>query len=1031
MVECVKKHIITIVAASLILVAVIVTVVVVLTIQSDDKKEENGGGGGDDDDDDGGKKNLTIIEKDNQFKKPNIKLNAEFELVKMGNGMTGILISDPYASQFHIQLTMKYGAYIDTVPGISHFGEHMVLQNCEKYNYLYPVLAEFFNIKDSSVNAATGGTLQFYYIFLPFNFLYEEAMDMLTESFRYPLYSPEIIKNEIQAVNHEFYYRMNSAKGRDLIRQLSSNKTSFNGMSCGNNQTLKPNESDSLSKILKGYHNIIKSPDKIFFTLYSNKTLIEEEEIAKKYLNYKMHIFPDNEIDINDKKRLEENIKNIESIEIFDDNLYKHGIYYNTNTNINILEIYYYIGNIKPEEMKFNIFEYFKYLFNSESLMKILRDKNYIAMDSGLETSGERTLDNNTIFAIEIVLTDNGLNNINNILLIINKYINIMKNEGYKIEYFNDFIKYMNNKDILSFNKKNVMSGDSYLNMFYNYHHYEYDNILLSGKYSNNYNQQLLKELLNLIRYEKSFYAVNAKENITNLKLNEILNKIEKKNINYYNSDFIIGSIHDELESNIKDDSIIIENLTIRNISPYFSVNYNETVTPCISENECKEKNEFDINKEDKYNGTTLDANDNYETIYQIDKSSKSHLVYSNLQFKINLQNAENIRLFLIIEENYMKYILSEIMEISETVSPKFDSKNMVLNFMFKTFSDNTEIIINRLIDLLTETPNEEQFKYSILLTITELSKSKSISFTSYIYNIFQQFITKEKAEDIDQIINLIYNITYNEFKEFHESFLDSIKKINFKIAGNIDKELVEKIHNHTKSKINIKNNILLSKNDIKDDNTPFVKNYYQKSTIDDPENGIIVAYEFPKNLELYFQVFGACFSQIVLNYLRFNNTNAYSPLVVVKSNFFIIFEQGLFKEVDQMEDDINKVLFDTIINKINEPLNFKEIKESFITKEKAKEEKTIDNLFEDFIKDKNLNELDINDLNNIENFSELIDQLSNYFINPKRYSILIARKDLSDEDFNKMFERRSKIENYSLNKNITITHTTNITYTI
>ena len=355
MVECMKKHIITIVAVSLILVAVIVTVVVLTTQSDDDKKGNNEGGGGEGRRGDGGGEILVVLKKDNQFKKPNVKLNAEFELVKMENGMTGMLISDPYASKFHIQFTMKYGSYIDTVSGISHFGEHMVLQSCEKYNYLYPLFNRLFGIKDASLDAMTSGNIQTYFIYLPFNFLYEEAMDMLAESFKYPLYSPELIKNEIQAVNHEFYLRMESAKGGDLIRQLSSKKTSYNGMSCGNNQTLKPSESELLSKKLKGYHNIIKSPDKIFFTLYSNKTLNEEEEIAKKYLNYKMHIFPDSEIDTQDLKKLEDNINDIENKEMFDNKLYKHGIYYSTNTYINKMKIYYYIGNLKTKELEFKI----------------------------------------------------------------------------------------------------------------------------------------------------------------------------------------------------------------------------------------------------------------------------------------------------------------------------------------------------------------------------------------------------------------------------------------------------------------------------------------------------------------------------------------------------------------------------------------------------------------------------------------------------------------------------------------------------
>ena len=40
-----------------------------------------------------------------------------------------------------------------------------------------------------------------------------------------------------------------------------------------------------------------------------------------------MHKFSDDEIDIEDKKNLEENIKKLENLEIFDENLYKHGFF--------------------------------------------------------------------------------------------------------------------------------------------------------------------------------------------------------------------------------------------------------------------------------------------------------------------------------------------------------------------------------------------------------------------------------------------------------------------------------------------------------------------------------------------------------------------------------------------------------------------------------------------------------------------------------------------------------------------------------
>ena len=84
MVECMKKHVITIVAASIIVAAIVVTVVVVVVTKK-------GGGGGDDGDKE--KISLTILKKNSEIKRQKVKLNAEFELVKMGNNMTGLIIN--------------------------------------------------------------------------------------------------------------------------------------------------------------------------------------------------------------------------------------------------------------------------------------------------------------------------------------------------------------------------------------------------------------------------------------------------------------------------------------------------------------------------------------------------------------------------------------------------------------------------------------------------------------------------------------------------------------------------------------------------------------------------------------------------------------------------------------------------------------------------------------------------------------------------------------------------------------------------
>ena len=51
------------------------------------------------------------------------------------------------------------------------------------------------------------------------------------------------------------------------------------------------------------------------------------------------------------------------------------------------------------------------------------------------------------------------------------------------------------------------------------------------------------------------------------------------------------------------------------------------------------------------------------------------------------------------------------------------------------------------------------------------------------------------------------------------------------------------------------------------------------------------------------------CLENIGMINLRFNYSNAYRPKFEIYNNNIYIYEQGKFKEIPQMEDDINEVL--------------------------------------------------------------------------------------------------------------------------
>ena len=340
-------------------------------------------------------------------------------------------------------------------------------------------------------------------------------------------------------------------------------------------------------------------------------------------------------------------------------------------------------------------------------------------------------------------------------------------------------------------------------------------------------------------------------------------------------------------------------------------------------------------------------------------------------------------------------------------------------------FSDNTEKILTKLIELFSSVPLKEDFEYTKILAIEDLRKQKDIAFDVYIKNLFFKIkFNKTDLDDIDKKIDDIESIDFIQFSSNHSLILShEIKKIKLHIAGNINETLVKNIHNYIKEKIILNNmRLLLEEPVIKEEKFPYVNNYYHKVKMDSINNGLFVAYEFQENYIKYIEIFRACFHVIAMNYLRFNYSDSYSPKFIIQKNFLCVFEQGLYKEVDQMEDDLNKVLLNILEGKINVN-NYKEIAESYTTQEKEKKEKNIDNLFDEFVKSNQENKKNYDDFTAPETFKELVDIIAPIFREPNRTTVLITRNNLSEDDFNEMYERRSKIKQYILNNNITINH--------
>ena len=148
------------------------------------------------------------------------------------------------------------------------------------------------------------------------------------------------------------------------------------------------------------------------------------------------------------------------------------------------------------------------------------------------------------------------------------------------------------------------------------------------------------------------------------------------------------------------------------------------------------------------------------------------------------------------------------------------------------------------------------------------------------------------------------------------------------------------------------------------------------------------------------------------------------------KKQLLIIYEQGKYKEIPQMEDDINEVLLGMLNGNVKCE-NYKDIVKSYKLKGEEKIEKTPEYLFNNFIvkEDRYKNNYKLKEIVFPDTFVEFMNEISSIFINPRRYTILIIRKGISDEDFEKMFQDREKNAKYILNNNIPIQHTKEIDF--
>ncbi len=190
---------------------------------------------------------------------------------KLDNGIKYVIISDEHLEKSYVTVSLKVGSFANPKEynGLAHFLEHMLFMGSKKYpneNHYHTRLNEL----GGSSNAYTDTTETVYY----FN-VYDDGLleifDIFSRFFIDPLFDPDSISRELNAVDSEHKKNVNNDywKKYQLMLYLTNSDSETNTFITGSSNTLnKPDIREQVIQFYKKYY----VPENISICIASSKS---------------------------------------------------------------------------------------------------------------------------------------------------------------------------------------------------------------------------------------------------------------------------------------------------------------------------------------------------------------------------------------------------------------------------------------------------------------------------------------------------------------------------------------------------------------------------------------------------------------------------------------------------------------------------------------------------------------------------------------------------------------------------------------
>ncbi|MGG2079754.1 pitrilysin [Lelliottia nimipressuralis] len=353
------------------------------------------------------------------------KDTRQYQAIRLDNGMTVLLVSDPQAIKSLSALVVPVGSLEDpdSHPGLAHYLEHMTLMGSKKYPQP-DSLSEFLKMHGGSHNASTAPYRTAFYLEVE-NDALEGAVDRLADAIASPLLDKKYADRERNAVNAE----LTMARTRDGMRMAQVSAETINPahpgsrFSGGNLETLSDKPGSLVLDALHAFRDKYYSANLMKAVVYSNKPLPELARLAAQTYGRVPN-------------------KNIEKPEIttpvVTDEQKGIIIHYVPAMPRKVLRVEFRIDN-NTAQFRSKTDELLTYLIGNRSPGTLSDWLQKQGLVEGIRADSDPVVNGNSgVLAISATLTDKGLAHRDQVVAAIFSYLSLLRDKGVDKSYFDE-----------------------------------------------------------------------------------------------------------------------------------------------------------------------------------------------------------------------------------------------------------------------------------------------------------------------------------------------------------------------------------------------------------------------------------------------------------------------------------------------------------------------------------------------------------------------------------------------------------------